>query len=282
MRYIYLRVIVRLSVGARTAKNAVYGSLIAGIRMAEIAWSEAVDILRPHVVRIATPRGSGTGFLISNSRNNAVCGIATAAHVVDHAHYWEEPIRIDHVATGKSLVIRRDERAIFLDLTLDTAAILFSRGDLPLPADPLPLVPKDSSVKVGVKIGWLGFPAIPAASLCFFEGMVSAFVESQDAYLVDGVAINGVSGGPAFHLVDMDMLSGPLFVMGVVSAYVPNRATGELLPGLSVVRPIQQFHELAPTFASIDQAREAEPPAEAPPPKPGGNGQGDTPTKIGR
>jgi hypothetical protein len=247
--------------------------------MAEIAWSKAVEIIEPHVVRISTPRGSGTGFLISNGHNNAVCGIATAAHVVDHAHYWEEPIRIDHVATGKSLVIRRDDRAIFLDLSRDTAAILFNRGDLPLPADPLPLVPKDMSVKVGVKIGWLGFPAIPAASLCFFEGIVSAHVQSQNAYLVDGVAINGVSGGPAFHLFHIE--ATPVFVMGVVSAYVPNRATGEVLPGLSVVRPIQQFHELAPTFASLDQAREAEPPAEPPSPKPNGNGRGDTPTNRG-
>ena len=96
--------------------------------MAELPWSNAVEIIQPHVVRISTPRGSGSGFLISNGHNNAVCGIATAAHVVDHAHYWEEPIRIDHVSSGKSLVIRRDDRAIFLDLNRDTAALLFNRG----------------------------------------------------------------------------------------------------------------------------------------------------------
>lgn len=55
--------------------------------MAEIAWTKAVEILESHVVRILTPRGSGTGFLISNGHNNAICGFATAAHVVDHAHY---------------------------------------------------------------------------------------------------------------------------------------------------------------------------------------------------
>lgn len=245
--------------------------------MAEITWSRAVEMLKPHVVRISTPRGSGTGFLISNGHNNAVCGIATAAHVVDHAHYWEEPLRIDHVATGKSLVIRRDDRAIFLDLSRDTAAILFNRAELPLPADPLPLVPKDKSVKVGVEIGWLGFPAIPAASLCFFEGIVSAEVVAQNAYLVDGVAINGVSGGPAFHLSSSE--TNPVYVMGVVSAYVPNRATGEVLPGLSVVSPIQQFHDLAPAFASIDQARKAEEPAEPPSLKPEGDSLHDTPAK---
>jgi hypothetical protein len=45
-------------------------------------WSDAVGGIEPHVVRISTPRGSGSGFLISNGRHNAICGIATAAHVL--------------------------------------------------------------------------------------------------------------------------------------------------------------------------------------------------------
>jgi len=244
--------------------------------MAEFGWAEAVEFIQQHVVRIATPQATGTGFLISNSHTNAVCGVATAAHVIEHAHYWEEPIRIDHIS--KSVVIRRHERAVFLDSNRDTAAILFNRGDLPLPADPLPLVPKNKFLKVGNKIGWLGFPAIPAASLCFFAGNVSAWVQAQTAYLVDGVAINGVSGGPAFHLFQGDPPS--VVIIGVVSAYVPNRATGEVLPGLSVVRDVSQFHELAPTFASLDQARKAEPPADVPAPQPESGGvPGKSPAK---
>jgi len=247
--------------------------------MPELTWSQAVEIIEPHVVRISTPQGSGTGFLVSNGRNNAVCSIATAAHVVDHAHYWEEPIRIDHVSSGKSVVVRRQERAIFLDGGHDTAAILFNRGDLPIPADPLPLAPRDMFLKVGNKIGWLGFPAIPTASLCFFSGDISAWLQAQKAYLVDGVAINGVSGGPAFHTIGIGDVSS-VVIIGVVSAYVPNRATGDVLPGLSVVRDVTQFHELAPTFASLDQAREAEPHADAPPPPmPEGEGQGETQVK---
>lgn len=183
------------------------------------------------------------------------------------------------MATGKSVVVRRDDRAIFLDLSRDTAAILFNRGDLPLPGSPLPFVQAGKAVKIGVETGWLGFPAIPNASLCFFAGIVSGHVPSQNAYLVDGVAINGVSGGSAFHLFPTE--ANPVYLMGVLSAYVPNRSTGEMLPGLSVVRLIEQFHELAPTFASVDQAREAEPPAESPSPKPEGESLGDTPSKRG-
>jgi hypothetical protein len=231
--------------------------------MATMTWYNAVEILEPHVVRISTPRGSGTGFLIANGRVNAFCCIATAAHVVDHAHFWEEPIRIDHVSSGKSLVLRREDRAVLLDVNHDTAAVLFSRGDLPLPADPLPLAPKDNHLKVGNEIGWLGFPAIPAANLCFFAGNVSAWIQQQQAYLVDGVAINGVSGGPAFSIVELD--PGEVVLAGVVSAYIANRATAEVLPGLSVVQDVSQFHDLAPTFGTLDQAREAEQPAVAPP-----------------
>lgn len=250
--------------------------------MPPMAWSRAVELIQPHVVRISTPRGSGTGFLISNGKNNSICGIATAAHVVDHAHYWEEPIRVDHVSSGKSVVVRRDDRAVLLDLNRDTAALLFDRGALPLPAEPLALGPRDMFLKVGNEIGWLGFPAIPSANLCFFAGSVSAWLQDQSAYLVDGVAINGVSGGPAFHVLELEdpkPEERALTIMGVVSAYVANRATGEVLPGLSVVRDVAQFHELAPTFASLDQAREAEAPAEPPGPRPETEDRGDTPTR---
>ncbi len=246
--------------------------------MPQLSWSDAVEIIVPHMVRISTPSGSGTGFMISNGKNNAICGIATAAHVLDHAHYWEEPIRVDHVSSGKSVVVRRDERAVMLDAARDTAALLFGRGDLPFPADPLPLSPKDMFLKVGNDIAWLGFPAIPTASLCFFTGNVSAWIQDQSAYLVDGVAINGVSGGPAFHVAAAKG-NQHLVVMGVVSAYVPNRATGEVLPGLSVVRDVAQFHELAPRFASLDQARSAESPAEPPLPAKESESPADTPTK---
>jgi hypothetical protein len=200
--------------------------------------------------------------MISNGRKNSLCGIATAAHVVDLAHRWEEPIRVEHVSSGKSLVVRRDDRVVRLDQNRDTAAVLFDRGELPLPADPLSLAPKGMFLKVGWEVGWLGFPAIQGANLCFFAGSISAFLEAQSAYLVDGVVINGVSGGPAFFIDQGE--AAQVVIIGVVSAYIPNRATGEVLPGLSVVRDVTQFHELAPTFASLDEARDAETPAEQP------------------
>ena len=57
-------------------------------------------------------------------------------------------------------------------------------------------------------------------------------------------------------------------LVGVLSAYMPNRATGETLPGSAVVRDVSHFHDLAPTFASLDEAKAQETPAETPPPQP--------------
>jgi len=144
--------------------------------LADMPWYEAVDRIRPYVVRISTPSGSGTGFVLWTSKTLPLCAVATAAHVIDHAHYWEEPLRLDHVASGKSVLVRDPERAFLLDHDRDTAAIFFKRGEEPLPTDPLPLAPVGKQLRVGSEIGWLGFPAIPAADLCFLGGRISAWL----------------------------------------------------------------------------------------------------------
>lgn len=94
--------------------------------MVDQAWHNIIDIVTPHVVRIWTPQGSGTGFLVSLSKSTPLCAIATAAHVIAHAHYWEEPLRIEHQASAKTLLLRQPDRAINLDTIKDTAALLWS------------------------------------------------------------------------------------------------------------------------------------------------------------
>lgn len=228
--------------------------------MADFDWHQAVRQVTPYVVRIATPLGSGTGWVVSRSKTRPLCVVATAAHVIDHAHYWEEPIRILHYDSGKSTVLRPPDRAVTLHLDSDTAAVTFQTGELTLPNAALPMIAKDKYLSPGVEIGWLGFPAIPRASLSFFSGRISAWVDQDFGYLVDGVAINGVSGGPAFSLVPNSAR-----LIGVVSAYIPNRATGEVLPGVAVVRDVMQFHDLAEQFRSLDEAKaEESPPGEQP------------------
>lgn len=239
--------------------------------MADVQWHDIIEKLTPYVVRIWTPQGSGTGFIVSSSKSTQLCAVATAGHVINHAYYWEEPIRIEHIASGKTLMLHQADRVINTKEETDTAAVIFERKDMVVPSDLLPLTPKDKYFKPGVEIGWLGFPAIPHANLCFFSGRISAWIESDNAYLVDGVAINGVSGGPAFVVGNM--------LIGVVSAYIPNRAMGEPLPGLAVVRGVNQYHDLAQEFETLDQAKAKEiPPTEPPSIK----SEGENQTKIAR
>jgi hypothetical protein len=86
--------------------------------------------------------------------------------------------------------------------------------------------------------------------LCFFTGAVSAGQPTRKAYLIDGVAINGVSGGPVFHCPAPDKVQ----IIGCVSAYHANRATGEALPGLLRAQDVSHFHGVAKHVQSIDEA----------------------------
>ena len=183
-------------------------------------WYAAIEQVSSHVVRILTPQGAGTGFLVDLPNKKKLCGIATASHVVSHAHLWESPIRIIHHSSGKDTLLHFNERAIILNEANDTAMVVFDPGDIPFPTEALSLTPEKKYVKPGVEIGWLGFPSVAPDNLCFFSGRVSLWQKGK-GYLVDGVAINGVSGGPAFH-GRTDSVS----LAGVVSAYIPNQSTG--------------------------------------------------------
>lgn len=239
-------------------------------------WHEAIIQIEPFVVRISTPQVSGTGWLVSSSDKTKYCAIATAAHVINHAHYWEEPIRISHPVSNNSLLLHSHERVILLNPPVDSAGIFFDRSNLALPTKPLDLIPADKYLKSGVEIGWLGFPSIAKAGLCFFSGRISAYIQEDSTYFVDGVAINGVSGGPAFNLGIKTFQ-----LMGIVSAYIPNLATGAVLPGVAVVRDVAQFHGLAESFKSFDDAKTHEsPPVEASIKKENGTNQIQTRTPL--
>ena len=232
--------------------------------MPQIVWYQAVDKITPHIVKISTPEGHGTGFLISyGGSSGELCAIATAAHVLGHAHYWEEPIRIDHGLSGNTALLRNPDRAIYLDESRDSAAIIIPRGSVPLPDDPLPLAPESQYLRVGNEIGWMGYPALPDADLCFFSGRVSATLKDHGAYLVDGVAVDGVSGGPVFFLADA--IYPPIMLIGLLTAYAPNRTEEGNLPGLSFVRNVESLRDLTKNFLSFDQAKSSEtPPKTAP------------------
>jgi hypothetical protein len=213
-------------------------------------WNTIVEKVAPYVVKIETPRGHGTGFLCLYNQNKSFLGIATASHVVSYADEWQQPIRIHHFPSGKTIFMKEDDRTIFSDPETDSAVILFPPGELGLPQELIPLLPSSASLDIGTEIGWLGYPSLAANTLCFFSGNVSA--RSDHSYLIDGVAINGVSGGPVIYSNDTE---GVQFV-GTVSAYMSNRATGDVLPGLAIAQDVSHFHDMISFIRNLDEARE--------------------------
>ena len=220
------------------------------IKGAIMNWDQIVTKITPYIVKIETQSGHGTGFLFMYNENKTWCGVATAMHVVTQADEWQQPIRIRHYASDQFVFLKENERVIFKDWKTDSAVILFLKGDLPLPEQLIPLLPTDAVINIGVEVGWVGFPAVAPFDLCFFSGNTSARQEYRKAYLIDGVAINGVSGGPVLYSTGTEGVQ----IVGTVSAYQANRATGEALPGLLVAQEVSHFHDVASHIRSIDEA----------------------------
>lgn len=225
-------------------------------------WFEVVEVVKHHVVQISTPRGHGTGFFVWASQATDFCAIATAAHVVNDSSWWEEPIRLLHPSSGDSCILRHADRRLHFDHDRDTAVIVMKKGNLALPEQPMDFMPEGNHLLVGNEVGWLGFPAVASGTMCFFSGRVSAWFENDSAYYIDGVSINGVSGGPTFAVLGDSGES--ILLIGVVSAYIPNVATGQALPGLSVVRDVKPFQEMVKTFRSFEEAAENQEPPRPP------------------
>jgi len=213
-------------------------------------WDQIVTKITPYIVKIETQSGYGTGFLFLYNENKAWCGVATAMHVLNQAEEWQQPLRIRHHSSGESIFLKESERVIFKDRETDSAVVLFPRGDLPLPEDLIPLLPTEAIIPIGVEVGWVGFPAVTPFDLCFFSGNTSARQDARKAYLIDGVAINGVSGGPVLYSTETEGVQ----IVGTVSAYQANRATGETLPGLLVAQEVSHFHDVTSHIKSIDEA----------------------------
>jgi len=213
-------------------------------------WHNAAERVFPHLVRIETPQGHGTGFLLLYNETKFLCGIATAAHVINYVEDWQQPLRINHISTGISVMLKESDRIIYRDKATDSAVILFPVSMLELPEFPIPLLPDDLEMRVGAEVGWLGYPAIASDTPCFFSGRISARLPHTKSYLIDGVAINGVSGGP---VINISKDNDDMWITGIISAYHANRATGEALPGLSISQDVSHFHSVVTHIHNLDE-----------------------------
>lgn len=212
-------------------------------------WSDAVNESLPCIVKIETPTGHGTGFLCFFHQEKPMWAVATAGHVIFHADKWMEPIRIYTHDGAKSILLTAKERHITRGNMSDSALILFSKEQALFPETaPLPLLDQEFVLRVGTEVGWIGFPTLEPDTPCFFSGMISARQDHRNAYLIDGVAINGVSGGPVIFIDDEDSVR----VVGTVSAYRMNKATGDTLPGLLIAQDLSLFHDVITHIRSTE------------------------------
>lgn len=221
---------------------------------ARMTWFNALQAVKPYMFKISTPSGTGTGFQITYGSHSKLCGIATAYHVIAHEYKWGYPIEVTHFDSKESLILEKSDRAVFIHPESDLAFILFNTKNLPVETDSPKLIDPKMSLAAGVEMGWCGFPSVAVNDLCFFNGHISCYLNSLDSYLVDGVAINGVSGGPAFWIT---YDTSEVKICGVVSAYFPNTATGATLPGLSMMKSVEPYQKDLESFNTFDAAQAA-------------------------
>jgi len=153
--------------------------------MDETRWATALESVKKYTFKIATPDGSGTGFMLTAPNAQSICGVATAYHVVAHSHQWEEPIRLTHAGNGASTVLHTAERYIFANPEKDLAVVVCQNETFELPKHDPVLFPEDKHIKPGIQIGWAGYPAVAPNDFSFFSGDVSCFLQKELAYLGD-------------------------------------------------------------------------------------------------
>ena len=218
-------------------------------------WHQVFERVQQHVVRIETPSGQGTGYFCLFNAEKTFVGVATASHVVEHAHTWNEPIRI--VQGEKHVLLNVNQRVILIDESKDSAVVMMKQppqAELVIPQNLIPLIPNTKFLKIGTEVGWIGYPYIEGGGrCCFFSGKISSRDPEARSYFIDGVAINGVSGAPVVHKAN-----GTIRIVGSITAYIVNRATGESLPGLSVAHHVSHLHKTAEMIKNIDESRKSE------------------------
>lgn len=199
------------------------------------SWDETLSKIEPLVVRVLAGNSQGTAFAIGVSTNDGGCHtmFATARHVVHDVLGNNESL--DMVAADGSLISTLTSGPVRVYLVgppeCDTALIAVPTKKPLVGQGALHPMPLQTMLRRGVQLGWLGYPGLVAPELCFFHGVVAGHMENPPIYLVDGVAINGVSGGPAFDRAGL--------LVGLISAYVPNQVEhGLTLPGLMIVVPL--------------------------------------------
>jgi hypothetical protein len=223
-------------------------------------WYAALEQISPSIFRIETPTSFGTGFHCFNTENGLACGVATANHVIREAEKWHQPINLVHYNSQKTVLKEGAERFFFSDPEGDASVVLFAKQPLPLPDKTIQLLPEDKFLKPGNEVCWMGFPDIEPNILCLFSGVVSAWQATKGIYIIDGVGISGVSGGPVICKVPDDP---NIYIVGIISSYLSSSNYQGTAPGLLFARSVVPLHARIKDIKSIEEAQRAKELAQA-------------------
>ena len=211
--------------------------------MEKIEWSKAVHEMMGNLVRIETHGdGYGSGFIIPPPMNTSGnCCVLTAYHVIELAHKTGATITIRSAKHGMGIDIPSLLRHVFFIKERDQAIISFNAPKDFASLQTVHFLAHEYHYNPGVELGWLGFPNLKKAINvpCFLAGRISAYLPDDEAYLIDGVSIHGISGGPAFYC-DEDKV----VLAGIVTDYYPNEVNNQSWPGLAMFRTINPLMEL--------------------------------------
>lgn len=219
-------------------------------------YEEAYKEMSNCILKIETPNCYGTGFICFD--NESFIGIATANHVVKFAHTEQYPIKITHYNSQKSLWIlpgcyntvnreEADSSFIFIGKHIINFSDIITESIIPK------FLNNEDNINIGCNACWLGFPNITPNTLCIFSGIISSKVNiSGNLYIIDGVSIHGVSGGPVVVLTDNGYK-----VIGIVTGYQPNVVNeNNVLPGLMYSRDVSHFLNVLHEINSFEQINE--------------------------
>lgn len=217
------------------------------VKKESLLWERAYKDIQNHTFRLQLDKVSGTGFYFANavrSDGSKEITIGTAFHVVADTlkdtsmriwtleGYFDVPYAIWH----KDLIVSPDFDLAFFSLPSSSYEYV----------PDTPVMMYIGTLPVGCEIAWCGYPQICISRLCLFHGYVSTIIQNQNDYLLDGVAINGISGGPAFILQDDDQ--SPL-VCGLITEYRPNKLDeNTCLPGLTYLRNINSIYRYMESY----------------------------------
>jgi len=200
-------------------------------------WATAASQVSKVLFRVEAGDNGGSAFAVTlgSAGGSPPFGLllATAFHVLDGVSQDDDDIAI--FSADGSVELNNSDSDVFLfrlgPAKYDTGLIMVKTSDPVLGEDELlPILQHEFVPAQGGELAWMGFPSIAWPNPCLFKGVVSGKMPDSEAYLIDGVAINGVSGGPAFNR------EGTIF--GLVSAYIPNRVDAlTTLPGLMLMVP---------------------------------------------